>query len=211
MIRHTKAILLMGLLTCLFGCKDNPGNAQTKTISTDAKLEEIASRMNPDEGFADIFLKIISDSKTDTTHIYIAKGFYKGKTVGLQFEVKSNIGAGIVDGKPNSNRGFVGKGVRIKSIGQESDEFVKAMAELYQHPTTNAFSKQVITTTAFSLNSKTADLDKKDLYKFKLFFAEDDENLYSELFFNINTDKQEIVLPEKDEGYRENLIKVWTK
>jgi len=211
MIRQAKTIILMGLLSWLFGCKDNSGNAQTKTTSDDTKLEDITSRINPEEGFADIFLKIVSDTKTDTTHIYIAKGLYKNKTVGLQFEVKSNISAGIVDGKPGGQEAITGKAVRLKSIGQESDAFVKAIAELYQHPTTNGFSKQVISATAFSLNSKTADLNKKDTYKFKLFFAEDDENLYSELFFNINTDKKEIELPEKDEGYREPLIKVWTK
>ena len=47
--------------------------------------------------------------------------------------------------------------------------------------------------------------------KLSILLAEDDENLYSEIFLNINTDKQEIELHEKDEGYRESIIKVWTK
>ena len=195
----------MGLFSFLFGCKDN----NTKAQQTD-KLVDITSRLDVAEGWSDIFLYITADTKTDTTHIYIAKGLYKGKTVGLQIEVSSKIGAGIVGGQMDS-KGMVAKGVRLKSIGQESDEFVKALADLYKFPTTKSFSKQIIAATTFSLNEKSADLDKKDFYKFKLFFEEGDENLYSEIFLNINTDKREIEIHEKDESYREPIIKVWTK
>lgn len=100
--------------------------------------------------------------------------------------------------------------VQLKSIGQESDELVKALAELYKQPTNKGFTKQTISATAFSLNEKSVNLDKNDYYKLKLFFAEDDENLHSEIFLNINTDKREIEIHEKDEEYREPIIKVWT-
>jgi hypothetical protein len=197
----------MGLFSFLFGCKNN--NAQTNN-SNNIKLEDIASRIDPTEGWSDIFLKITEDIKTDTSHIYITKGLYKNKTVGLQVEISSKIGAGIVDGKPDGKAGFVENAVQLKSIGQESDELVKALAELYEQPTDKGFTKQTILATAFSLNEKSVNLDKKDSYKLKLFFAEDDENLYSEVFLNINTDKREIEIHEKDESYRKSIIKVWT-
>ena len=196
----------MGLFSFLFGCKDNKTNAQ----QTD-KLVDITSRLDQAEGWSDIFLTITADTKTDTSHIYIAKGLYKDKTVGLQIEVNSKIGAGIVDGKPDSKSGLVANAVRLKSLGQSSDELVKALAELYKQPSDKGFTKQTISATAFSLNDKTADLEKRDYYKLKLFFEENDENLYSEIFLNINTDKREIEIHEKDEGYREQIIKVWTK
>ncbi|MEO8148235.1 MAG: hypothetical protein ABI723_11380 [Bacteroidia bacterium] len=214
MIRLTTTIIFMGLLTWLSGCVNNNNNNNNKTQQANqdtVKLEDITSRINPDEGFNDIFLKIVNDTKTDTTHIYIAKGLYKNKTVGLQIEVRSKIGAGFTDGQVADNGGFIAKGVRLKSIGQESDEFIKALADLYKQQTSKGFSKQVITATAFSLNEKASDLDKKGLYNFKLFFGEEDENLYSEIFLNINTAKGEIELPEKDDSYREPLIKVWTR
>lgn len=209
MTKQLTAIILMGLFSFLFGCKNNYSNAQTNN-SDNTKIEEITSRIDPEEGWSDIFLKITEDTKTDISHIYIAKGLYKNKTVGLQIEVSSKIGAGIIDGKPDGKAGFVANAVQLKSIGQESDELVKALAELYKQPTNKSFTKQTISATAFSLNEKSVNLDKNDYYKLKLFFAEDDENLHSEIFLNINTDKREIEIHEKDEEYREPIIKVWT-
>ena len=210
MTKQLIAIIFMGLFSFLFGCKNNDKNTQ-RNNSENIKIEEITSRINAEEGWSDIFLKIIEDTKTDTAHIYIAKGLYNSKTVGLKIEVSSKIGAGIVDGKPNGKVGFVANAVQLKSIGQESDELVKAIAELYKQATDKGFTKQTISATAFSLNEKSVNLDKKDYYKLKLFFEEDDENLYSEIFLNINTDKREIEIHEKDEDYREPLIKVLTK
>jgi hypothetical protein len=174
-------------------------------------LEDITSRFDSAEGWSDVFLKIISDVQTNISHIYVAKGLYNGKTVGLQIEVNSNIGAGIVNGALDSQSGFMSHAVQIKSIGQESDEFVKALAELYEQTTGKGFTKQTISATAFSLNEKSVNLDKKDYYRLKLFFEENDENLYSEVFLNINTEKREIEIHEKDESYREPIIKTWTK
>ncbi len=200
----------MGIFSFLYSSKNNNINAQGLRKYENIKLEDITSRFDPEEGWNDIFLKITSEKITKTTHIYIAKGLYKGKTVGLQIEINSKISAGIVNGQIDNKNGFVTKGIQLKSIGLESDEFVKALAELYKQPTAKGFTKEIISATAFSLNEKPADLDKQDSYKFKLFFAENDEKLYSELYLNINTKIGEIELNEKDEGYREPIIKLLT-
>jgi len=207
-MKHLKTIIIMGFFATLFGCGQT-NKSETKEI---IKLEEITSRTDTSEGFSDIFLSIESDTKTDSSHIYVAKGLYKGKTVGLQFEVKSNMENGLTpDGEMNSQGGFTKNAIKTNSIGKESDELVKALGELYSFPTTKSFTKQTITSTAFSLNQKIADLDKSDYYKFKLFFEDDNEDLYSELFFNINTTEKIIELHEKDQEYRHPLIKVFTK
>lgn len=200
----------MGIFSFLYSSKNNNINAQGLRKYENIKLEDITSRFDPEEGWNDIFLKITSEKITKTTHIYIAKGLYKGKTVGLQIEINSKISVGIVNGQIDNKNGFVTKGIQLKSIGLESDEFVKALAELYKQPTAKGFTKEIISATAFSLNEKPADLDKQDSYKFKLFFAENDEKLYSELYLNINTKIGEIELNEKDEGYREPIIKLLT-
>ena len=201
----------MGLFSFFCGCKNSSGKVQQTNNFDSVKLEDITSRIDQTEGWIDIFLKITSDIKTDTSHIFFAEGLYKNKTVGLQIEINSNIRAGIIDGKPDSKSGVMSNAVRLKSLGQESDELVKALAELYKQNTDKGFTEQIISATVFSLNEKSVELDKKDYYRLKLFFEENDENLYSEMFLNINTEKREIELHEKDEGYREPIIKVWTK
>ncbi|MFY9311032.1 MAG: hypothetical protein WAQ28_18460 [Bacteroidia bacterium] len=103
MIKQLTTIFLMGLLSFLYGCN-------TKTQQTNS-LSDITSRIDPTEGWSDIFLTMTADTKTDTSHIYIAKGLYKGKTVGLQIEVSSKIGAGIIDGKPDPKFGFIANAI----------------------------------------------------------------------------------------------------
>ena len=204
----------MGLLSFLFGCKNDNGqkiNLLTDSDTTKIILEEITAHIDTAEGWNDIFLKIVSDKQTDSSHVYIGKGLYKGKTVGLQCEVKKGIAAGLIQSGEINKNAFVSNGVKLTSIGQESNDLVKSLSELYQFPTTKPFTMQTITTTAFSLNQNKVDLNIKDYYKFKLFFEENTEDLYSELFFNIDLTRQIIELHEKDEEYRENIIKVLTK
>ncbi|HUZ59110.1 MAG TPA: hypothetical protein VMU83_10035 [Hanamia sp.] len=152
-------------------------------------------------------------SRTDTSHIYIGQGLYKNKTVGLKFEVNSNIPAGITsNGEINSKSGFVRNAVKFISIGQESDSLLSALSQLYNEPSKNVFTKKILTPTLFSLNQQDVDLDKTSYYKFKLFFNDDseDEDSYAEIFFNINTGEKIIELHEKDKDYRKPLLKTFT-
>ncbi len=209
MTKQLTAFMFMGLFLC--GCKDINTKAHHSNELDKVKLEDIASRFDEAEGWSDIFLKITEDNVTDTSHVYIAKGLYKNKIVGLQIEISSNIGPGIINGMIDNESGFLTNAVRFKSIGIESDELIKAIAELYKLETDKEFTKKIISATVFSLNEKPVNLNENDYYLMKLFFVENDENLYAELYLNINTDKKEIEIHEKDEFYREPIIKVWTK
>ncbi|WP_114792494.1 hypothetical protein U0035_01920 [Niabella yanshanensis] len=193
----------MTLFSFLYSCDSSHSSpAANDTI----ELEEITTRINPADGWNDVFLKIVKDQKTDSSHIYTVKGLYKEQVVGLQIEVNSSIGAGIVDGKPNVNSGTARQSVHIRSMGAESDAFVKALAEIYGRHTVNAFRLQPLSVTAFSLNETPVNLDKSGYYKLKLFLEEYDEDLYSEVFLNINTEKKEIEINEKDWEYRRPII-----
>ncbi|GAB2832504.1 hypothetical protein GCM10027043_38540 [Ferruginibacter profundus] len=200
----------MGFFSTLFGCGQNNNKNQQPTSQ---KLADIISRTDTSEGFSDIFLTITSSTKTDSTNIYVGQGLYQGKPVGLKFEVNSKLPFGITsDGQINSKGGFVRKGVKFISIGQESDELINALSELYNEPIKKPFSKNIITATVFSLNQQDADFDKNGYYKFKLFFNDDgDESTYAEMFFNINTTEQIIELHEKDHDYRKPLLKAFTE
>ncbi len=200
----------MGIFSNLFGCGQKNDKDQNGEIS---KLEEITSRTDTSEGFSDIFLKIISDERTDTTHIYIGMGLYNGKTVGLKFELASNIPPGITaGGEINVPGGFLREGAKFTSLGAESDELIRALGVLYKTPIQKPFSKRNISATVFSLNQKVTDLDAKDYYKFKLFFNEDgDEESYGELYLNIDTNRRIVELHEKDQEYRLPLITTLTE
>ena len=201
MKRIVFAALVLFATNFFFSCKDS---------EKDIELEEITSRINSSDGWNDIFLKIVSDSVTDSSHIYIAKGLYNDEIVGLQFELNSEISAGIIEGRING-KGMKWNAVKLRTIGPQSDLLVKVLAKLYKEPVSTGFSKQTILANAYSLNEAPVDLNKSGYYKLKLFFEDNNEELYSELFLHINTEKKEIEMNEKDEIYRKPLIKVFTK
>ena len=196
----------MGLFTWLMGCKNSDAQKQETTNQDNIALPDIASRINVADGFVDVFFKIVSDKKSDSSHVYIAKGLYKGKVVGLEFNIKSKIPAGIANRQISGN-GSVNSGVIITSIGDESDEFIKAISELYKFPTIKPFSKRVIYTNLYSLSEANTNLEGNGKYHYKLFFDDD----AAEIFLNLNLNDREIELSEKDVDYREPLIKIWTE
>ena len=173
-------------------------------------LEDITARFVPEEGWYDIFLKIADQNENDHSVIYIAKGLYEGKVVGLKLEVKKDMTAGLLPSAEINQNAFYRNGIQFFSIGSESDELVRALSKLYQFPTTNPFSESIAGAMTFSLNEIPVDLKSKEHYKFKLFFHDDSEDLYCEMFCNINLVDDIIELHEKDEDYRENIIKTFT-
>ena len=195
----------MGILSSLFGCSKSE---KKKTLA----LEEITSFADKEEGFNDVFLKIVEESKTQSTHNYVAKGLYKNTIVGIKFEIKSNLPKGIEsDGSLDAKNGFIPNPLKIVSLGKETDNLVHALSELYGFPTNKKFTKKNLLISAFSLNQIQPNFDKKGNYKFKLFFENQNEEMYCELFFNVNTENKTIELLEKDKEYRESLIKTLTE
>jgi len=201
---YKRLFILISAITIL-GCGQN--DKQETPIAD--QLEEITVKTNLSEGFADVYLKIVKDTPNDSSHIYIARGLFNGKKVGLQFELKSNTHAGLTKDGGMGEGGFISNPIKFSSIGEESNEFIKALSTLYGLPTKSAFGKEVMATAAFSLNAMPADLDKPGYYKFKLFFESNE--CVPELFFNINTEERIVELKEKDNEYRAAIIKTFTK
>lgn len=55
------------------------------------KLEEITSRIDPEEGWNDVFLKITDQTRTPSSVTYTARGLYEGQIVGIAVEVQTNM------------------------------------------------------------------------------------------------------------------------
>jgi hypothetical protein len=178
MKKFANIILLLSILSSLFGCGDNKVKE-----NHDIDLVEITSKA--EEGFPDIVLKIVG-SNHDNTEI-IAKGKHNQETVGLKIMIE----------------GFK---IKFVSLGQESDNLIKALSTLYELPTSDKFSKSKISFDGILMSAENGE------HQYKLFFDPNDESgLYSELYLNINWTTMEIELKEKDEEYRSNLIKAMTK
>ena len=174
------------------------------------KLEEITSRIDPEEGWNDIFLKITDLTKTPCSVIYTAKGLYEEQIVGICVEVQTNMAAGLLPSGEINQDAFYRDGIKFLSIGVESDRLLKALSTLYQFPTNKTILKTIEGAMTFSLNERPVDLETRKHYKFKMFFQDDNEDLYCEIFCNVDLAGNVIELHEKDEEYRENIIKNFT-
>ncbi|TWI25466.1 hypothetical protein [Sphingobacterium siyangense] len=155
------------------------------------------------------FLRITDEILTDSSRIYITKSLYKQDTVGAKFEIIDFIPAGIIDGQPSDDVGFTKGKIRISSSGQQSDNLIRALGDLFQTPTTDSFTKDVILPNVFSSNKVNADLSKKTAYSFKL-FLDNKKAAPAELFFNVDTYKHSIEFSEKDPSFRAGFLSALT-
>jgi len=187
----------MGLLSKLFGWGKKKPEKKNQVVNDD------------EDYFKDITLSIESDSDTGISHIYIAKAKLCNRETGLKVEIMSDLPAGINRSGEITKDGFVADAVLIASIGEESDNFIRSTAELYGLPKPDRFSQKPLSFTIFSLNEHDADLSRNGYYMFKLFM--ETEDLYGEIYLNINLDKQIIELKEKDQEYRQAIITHWSE
>ncbi|REC79438.1 hypothetical protein DRF60_06340 [Chryseobacterium elymi] len=196
----SKTLLLTSFFSTLFGCN--------KSDTVKSNLPEIINVK--EEGFNDIALKIVETENSANAFLYTVKGKYKNKIVGLKLTVQNNINAGIVNGKLDSNA-FYRKGMTLQSIGEESDNFLHALCKIYGIKCNDKFSIKPITVTIFPLNEIEANLSNPNYYRFKAFFNDDEENDYAEIFINLNLEENLVEFNEKDNEYRANIIKTYSR
>lgn len=197
-----RLLILMGFLSALFGCKSSGQKSQ---------LTDLTANQIEEEGWQDLILTITQKKLLETGYWdLICKAEYKGQVVGIRIYILEGLEPGIVgDGLDNTK--FVREAVKIESIGEESNNFIKTVSKLYGQKESQSFSSELLVYTIFPLNEAKANLEN-GRFKFKLFFDDNDEKgLYSEIYLNPNFPNGTIELNEKDEDYRENIIKSMTK
>ena len=148
-------------------------------------LEEITAHADPEEGWKDIFLHLIEKNEDNDSVSFTCKGLYNGSTVGLKVSVKKNMVAGLLPSEEVNQDAFYRDGICFYSIGVESDNLLKALAELYEFPTDRSFLESVVGAMTFSLNQVDTDLFQEanfffsiglgpiSLKNFSLFFSKD--------------------------------------
>ncbi|MEO6981256.1 MAG: hypothetical protein ABI113_22875 [Mucilaginibacter sp.] len=200
-MRINLAIVVSVLSFTASSCLSSHNNGGQNTANFPVKPLIIFD--NKEDGWGgDIRLSIVNINESDSSTLYKAVSDYKGKKLGLLI---------FIPKAKESSNGF-GKGIILKSMGEESDNLLNTLAELYkQHIDPNSkFISSVsvgyvdLSEFAKSLTGKTDDASSAT-GEYKLFFENKGDE--AELFLNINPNDKWVDLREKDEEYRPSVIK----
>ena len=180
------------------------GNSNTSTQSAQSpSLEKFTNDKTAAK--QQLFLRIVDESQTDSSHVYVAKSVFDQDTVGLKVEVLKNIKPGVNgQGRPVED-GFVKGAIKLSSIGAESDALVKSLATIFNSSSDGVFSSTTLLPTVFSSNTVEVDLNKKSTYSFKLFF-DNTVGEPAEVFATLDLYKRSIEFSEKDASYRAQFL-----
>ncbi len=188
-----KLILLL-LISSLFGC-----NSKNSNIID-------LSNLKPNEGFIDVPLSVVSTAVSENYYEYDVKAIVNNDTIGIIIKLKKNIPAGFVNGEPKNM--FLSDGIEFVSKGIESDKLLGFLSKNYGLNESNTTIKDSQLFTCANLNESKTNY-KTGESRFKIFLEGEED--YAELFVNFNFSKSIISLNEKDEEYREPLIKLMKK
>ncbi len=190
-----KNIFLVALFTLIVvGCKNE-----------DSKIIDLTN-FKPTEGFVDIPLSIIETKEVDGYFEYNVGATVDKDTIGIRIKLKKNIAAGFVNGSPANV--FLNDGIEFISKGNESDGLLQYMADKYEVQNNAISLKNSQIFTCANLNQEKTDYSNGES-GFKIFLEEGKD--YAELFVNFNFREGIISLNEKDNDYREPLIKLLGK
>ena len=170
-----------------------------------SELVELLSN-SLDDDFKDLIFRITSVSKVDENRInLVCMAQHNEKIVGFALTIHDNAKPGIIKGEID-NSSIIHNGASIHTLNSISNNFLETLAALYDQPKPKEFSQNKIEFTIFPLNENVATL-ANGKFKFK-FFYDNNEDLYAELYINIDLPNKLLEFNEKDAGYRENIIRV---
>jgi hypothetical protein len=156
-----------------------------------------------EEGFVDTSLRIVQHRRlADGGHTFHVRAKAGEATVGFVIEVSADWRPDTLGDSIPVFRGSV----RYRSLGAESNAFVRQVAQAYGRPADDPVMPQEIQFAAIALsgNPMTFEGGKVNM---KLFYEPENEDLYAEVYTNLNPNERLAEFREKDEGYRENLIR----
>lgn len=204
---------ILVLLILSFGCSTDQSNDAKKVSNTTSTftypIQPLHIDNDEEEGLgADIRLSLTEITLTDSFIIYKAISSHEGKNVGLEFTFpKSKPG---MENTPTQI-------LAIKTCGESSDNLLMLLSKLYK--------LKIDTTKHFISSARLAFVDLNEFAKtkfgkdaithteakeMKLFLETEDPDDYAELYVNINDKEHWLEIKEKDEGYRQQVVKFLT-
>lgn len=162
-----------------------------------------------EDGFADFDFPLMSAVQVDDGGWLIsARGLLNERIIGFDVRLGGEWKAQNVD--DGAFTVFWGNGAIIRS-GAESDEFCALLQDKYQHSGSSREMPDLVETMVVSLGTDPARITEEPI-KMKMFVEpEGDESEYAEFFLNVDLRGQVVQFHEKDNEYRENLIKAFCR
>lgn len=155
-----------------------------------------------EEGSADLCFAIESRSRAGGAGTrLVAVGRDGSDEVAFAVVLSRDWKETTLGGAPGGHLGVVA----IESIGQRSDDLVRAIDRLYAAKVGAGAMARSTRFAAFALDGKPADLDAGPV-QLKLFFESEEDDRYAELYLNIDVAGARIELNEKDDDYRKALV-----
>lgn len=155
----------------------------------------------------DVQVPIVSArTSTDGRTIIVAQGEYRGRSVGVELSIQGQIKPGIV-GDDIDETAFYGSGVVVRGVSGITKNLADVFSEVYILPVGIAEPLQGLDLTSFALDGDPMLIDTEHL-NFKVFHDDEDKlGLYFEMFLHIDIPSGYVRFDEKDEEYRENVLR----
>ncbi len=175
--------------------------------SADAVTKEMT--VVEEDGFADFDFPLISAAHVDDGGWLIsARGLLNKETIGFDVRLGGEWKSQDVD--DGELTVFWGSGAIIRS-GAESDDFCGLLQDKYQLAGSSREMPDLVETMVVSLGTDPVRITEEPL-RMKMFVEpEGDENEYAEFFLNVDLRGKVVQFHEKDNEYRENLIKAFCR
>jgi hypothetical protein len=166
-----------------------------------------------EEGFVDLIFRITDFKDDDQRYRFHLTASHDGNEVGFNVEMLKGIQGGIREDENEElqlvQEHVYSEGVEFFRSGVDSDALVSVMADLYGLASDDLQMIESHTFTAIALHEGTLDFDS-EFVNIKL-FANDKEECpeedYFECFFNVDFANELAYWNEKDQDYREPLIR----
>lgn len=162
-----------------------------------------------EEGFVDLVFRIHDLVDAGGEYQFRMAASFDGQTLGVDVSVVKDVGPGFDDDMQLIKEHVYRQGVRLTRSGPESDRLVRTIAKLYalEHTPQRMVDKESYT--AIALHQGLVEMAIKPV-KLKIFGKDgpdDAEDDYYESFFNLDLANGFVFWNEKDQEYREALVR----
>jgi hypothetical protein len=194
--------LLVPVFIAVVGCSSRA--EQQKGTGWSARTEVT---FGTEDGFEDVTLPAGEPKELPTGGTSIeAKGLVDGKDVGFLIKLGSTWKGSQM--APDVNMQIYAGSIVLESIGAPSDVFVKSLAQEYKTKLRPAKMKEQVKVDGLALEGNPSNLNA-GVVKIKIFFNSDSEKEgeYAEAFLNLDMKNKQVQFNEKDEEYREAIMR----